>query len=230
MAMGAPDSSSDLWRELQSRRSTQLIGAAANVRRAMDRVSRFMGLVAGWAFVACAALIGVEVLVRNAFGWSTQSTTELSGYLLAFGISWGLAHALATRNHVRIDVVLNALPLRARALLHVVALTILFAFVCFVAYGAVQLALESYDFGATDISLLRTPLVIPQGLWAGGICIFAALIGLMLVEALLLLAGGDVRKIDSLYGPRTYEEEAQEALDALASGGADPKLKEDPAR
>ncbi len=194
-----------------------LDGAAGAVRRAMDRISRFMGLVAGWAFVACAVLIGVEVLIRNLFGVSTGSTTELSGYLLAFGISWGLAHALATRNHVRIDVVLNALPLRARALLHVVALVILFVFAAFVAYGAVELARESWDFGATDISLLRMPLVIPQGLWAGGLCVFTVLIALMLLEALLLLAAGDARRIDALYGPRTYEEEAQEALDALAS-------------
>lgn len=222
--MTAPDSRENVWREPVSRPGAG--AAAAAVRRVMDRVSRFMGLVAGWAFVACAVLIGVEVLIRNAFGLSTQSTTELSGYLLAFGISWGLAHALATRNHVRIDVVLNALPLRARALLHVVALVILFVFAAFVAYGAVELARESWDFGATDISLLRMPLVIPQGLWAGGLCVFVVLIGLMLAEALLLLASGEARRIDALYGPRTYEEEAQEALDALEGAPA----KGEPAR
>jgi len=35
--------------------------------------------------------------------------------------------------------------------------------------GAYDLVDESVLFGATDISVLRTPLWIPQGLWAFGI-------------------------------------------------------------
>lgn len=220
-------------REFASRPDRALIRLAGRARRILDAIARAMGYVAGWAFVACAFLIGVEVVVRNLFGFSTQSTTEISGYLLAFGVSWGLAHALATRNHVRIDVLLNMLPLRARGLLHVVALTILAVFVAFVAYGAVQLARESYEFGATDISLLRTPLVIPQGLWATGICVFLILIVLMLVEAVLLLAGGEWATVDGLHGPRTYVEEAQEALDAISGGvghGDIAVVRKEPAR
>lgn len=218
-------------REVGSRLSSTLILSVARVRRALDAVSSLMGTVAGWAFVACAFLIGLEVVARNVFGVSTQSTTELSGYLLAFGISWGLAHALATRNHVRIDVLLNRLPLRVRGLLHVVALSILGVFVAYVAYGSVQLARESYEFGATDISLLRTPLVIPQGLWAVGVCVFLVLIVFRLVEAVLLVAAGDWLEVDALYGSRTDAEEAQETLDALAgSNGGRAVTAKAPAR
>jgi TRAP-type C4-dicarboxylate transport system permease small subunit len=189
----------------------------------IERITYAMCAIAGWGFVACAFLIGVEVLIRNAFGISLQSTTELSGYALAFGISWGLAHTFVTRGHVRIDVILNRLPLRPRAVLHLVALVTLGVFVAFVGYGAVMLTLESWDFGATDISLLRTPLVIPQGLWAFGILVFLLLIVLLLVQALGLLFAGNFEAIDKLFRPRTYEEEAQEALDAVkGTGSAQP--------
>ncbi len=55
-------------------------------------------------------LITFDVLGRRFFGISTQATTELSGYALAFGMAWGLAHTLSMRAHVRIDVVVNLFP------------------------------------------------------------------------------------------------------------------------
>ena len=181
----------------------------------VERVAYVMCAIAGWGFLACAALIGIEVLIRNVLGISMQSTTELSGYALAFGISWGLAQTFVTRGHVRIDVILNRLPLRARAVLHLVALLTLGVFVGFIGYGAIMLTLESWDFGATDISLLRTPLVIPQALWTFGILMFLLVIVLLLLQAFPLLLRGDFDGIDRLFRPRTYEEEVQDALDAV---------------
>ena len=81
--------------------------------------------------------------------------------------------------------------------------------------------MESWDFGATDMSLLRTPLILPQGLWAFGLAAFFVLILAMLAEALLLLASGDSVAIDRLVGTRSYTEEAQEALDAVATARKD---------
>ncbi|BAT59915.1 tripartite ATP-independent periplasmic transporters, DctQ component [Variibacter gotjawalensis] len=187
------------------------------MQKLIERISYLMCAIAGWGFIACAVLIGVEVLLRNTFGISLQSTTELSGYALAFGISWGLAQTFITRGHVRIDVILNRMPLKARAVLHLVALATLGTFVGFLSYGAIALTQESWDFGSTDISLLRTPLVIPQGLWTFGILMFLLLIVLLFVEAIPLLLRGDFEAIDKLFRPRTYEEEAQEALDAVKS-------------
>ena len=52
----------------------------------------------------CALFITFDVVARRFFGFSSQATIELTGYALAFGIAWGLAHALATRAHIRVDV------------------------------------------------------------------------------------------------------------------------------
>jgi TRAP-type C4-dicarboxylate transport system permease small subunit len=195
--------------------------AATRVRRFLDTAGHAMNVAAGWVFVLCAFFVTFDVIARNTLGMSSQSTTELTGYMLAFGIAWGLPHALSARAHVRIDIFLNAVPPRARQYLHILALALLAVLAGFLAYGAITLVEESWDFGATDMSLLRTPLILPQGLWAFGLAAFFVLVLAMLAEALLLLAAGDSTAIDRLVGTRSYTEEAQEALEAVATARRD---------
>jgi TRAP-type C4-dicarboxylate transport system permease small subunit len=185
-------------------------------------VATAMGIVAGWGFVLCAFFIAFEVLARAFLRVSTGSTVEISGYALAFGLSWGLAHALAQRGHVRIDMLVNRLPRPARVPLHLLSLTLLGVFAGFLAYGAWQLVDESLLFEATDISALRTPLAIPQGLFAFGLLVFLVLIVLMLVENLLLALSGDARAVERHLSSRSYTDEAEEALDALRGAGPKP--------
>jgi TRAP-type C4-dicarboxylate transport system permease small subunit len=135
--------------------------------------------------------------------------------MLACGIAWGLAHALAQRGHVRIDVLVNHLPRPARVWLHLVALALLGVLAGFLAKGAWDLVDESLLFGASDISALRTPLAIPQGIWAAGLFVFLLLILAMLVENLLLVLAGDQRQVERNLSTRSYTEEAEETLEAL---------------
>lgn len=192
-----------------------LLRVATALRRIVAALGTAMGIAAGWAFVACAFFIAFEVLARSVFRTSTGSTTEITGYMLAFGLSWGLAHALTQRSHVRIDMLVNRLPRRARVPLHLLALAALGVFAGFVAYGAWELVDESLLFGATDISALRIPLAVPQGLWAAGLAVFLLLIALMFLENLLLALAGDARAVERNLTARGYDEEAAEALQAL---------------
>jgi TRAP-type C4-dicarboxylate transport system permease small subunit len=192
-----------------------MLSAATALRRAITAVATLMGLIGGWGFVLCAFFIAAEVMARALLRVSTGSTVELSGYMLAFGLSWGLAYALAHRGHVRIDVLINHLPRGYRVWLHLLSLTLLLFFIGFIAKGAWDLVDESLLFGATDISALRTPLAIPQGLWAAGLIVFLLLIAAMLVENLLLALAGDARAVERNLSSRTYTEEAHEALEAL---------------
>ncbi len=185
------------------------------LRRAIAGLATLMGLAAGWGFVLCAVFITAEVIARSVFRVSTGSTTEITGYMLAFGLSWGLGHTLAQRSHVRIDILVNHLPRRVRIPLHLLSLAALGVLVGFVAKGALDLVDESLLFNATDISLLRIPLAIPQGLWAAGLIVFLLLIVLMLLENTLLALSGDPRAVERNLSSRGYDEEAAEALEAL---------------
>jgi TRAP-type C4-dicarboxylate transport system permease small subunit len=192
-----------------------MLNAITATRRAVAALAHIMGLIAGWGFVLCAFFIAFEVLARAFLRTSTGSTTEITGYMLAFGLSWGLGHALTQRSHVRIDMLVNRLPQPMRIPLHLLALAALAVFIGFVAKGAWDLVDESLLFNATDISALRIPLAIPQGLWAFGLCVFLLLIILMLVENALLALAGDSRAVERNLTTRSYDEEAAEALEAL---------------
>jgi TRAP-type C4-dicarboxylate transport system permease small subunit len=198
----------------------RVLAAASFCRRAVARLGTLMGYIAGWGFIVCAAFITFDVLARRLLGFSSQATTELTGYALAFGISWALAHALTMRAHIRIDVLINHLPAALRYLMHLLSLGALAVFVGFIAKGAYDLTDESLLFRATDISVLRTPLWVPQGLWAAGIAVFFVLIVLLLVENLLLVLAGRGREAEALVHARTFEEEAAEALEAVGAAAA----------
>jgi len=185
------------------------------LRKAATAVAAFMNYVAGWNFILCAVFITVDVLCRNFGGFSSSATTEITSYMLAFGLAWGLAHALATRSHIRIDVLVNRLPIGLRQYLHAFALVLLTGLSVFLAWCAWGLVDESMLFNAKDTSALAIPLVIPQGLWAVGITMLAVFALILLLEVICLVVAGDAAEVDKLLGPRGYQEETQEALEAV---------------
>lgn len=199
-----------------------LLGAARGLRRGVAWVAAVMAHLAGWNYVACALFITADILGRSAFGISSAATVEITGYMLAGGIAWALAHTLARRAHIRVDVWVNRLPLRLRAVLHLVALLLLGGFAGFCAWAAWALVDESLLFDAHDNSALRIPLVLPQGIWTFGIAAFCVMILVLALESVLSLLLGRPEELDRLLGARTLEDETAEALEAveMARGGS----------
>jgi TRAP-type C4-dicarboxylate transport system permease small subunit len=190
-----------------------------HLRRGIDRLGYAMSCAAGWLFVVAAFFVSFDVISRKFFGFSSQATVELTGYMLAFGIAWGLTEALTTRSHIRVDVLLVRLPAGARAYMHALALAFLVFFGVFLVWRCWAMVGDAWLFGARDSSALATPLIVPQSLWALGITIFFLLAVVMFLEVLLLLVLGRRERIDRLLGPRTIEEDTAEALEAAAVAG-----------
>lgn len=193
-----------------------MLRGAALLRRGVAGLAALMAWVAGWNYVACALFITGDIIGRNAFGVSSAATVEVTGYMLACGIAWGLAHTLACRAHIRVDVLLMRLPTKLRAPLHIFSLLLLTAFALFVAWAAWELVDESALFNAHDNSALRVPLVIPQGIWAVGVSAFVLMCAVLLLESLLALLLGEGARLDGLLGSRTLADETEEALEAVA--------------
>jgi TRAP-type C4-dicarboxylate transport system permease small subunit len=184
------------------------------LRTAIARLGEVMGDAAGWVYLLCALLITFDVVGRKFLGFSSQGTTEITGYMLGFGMTWGLTHALATKAHIRVDVLVMHLPLWLRVYLHALALALLAVVGFFFAWRGWAVVIESWEFGAKDTSALSIPLIVPQGLWAIGLTAFFALTATMLLEVLLLLMHGRKDGVDRLLGPRSVAEETEEVLEA----------------
>ena len=98
------------------------------------------------------------------------------------------------------------------------ALALLVVFVGFIAKGAIDLVAEIVAVQATDISLLRTPLVIPQGLWAFGSVCSSSSLTTMFVECIVLFGVRARREVERMLHARSYDEEAAEAIAAAGVG------------
>ncbi|MGL5114395.1 MAG: TRAP transporter small permease subunit [Beijerinckiaceae bacterium] len=191
--------------------------AATRGRLLIERLTLAMGLAAGWGFILCAFFISFDVLARKFLGISSQATTEITAYMLAMGLTWGMAHTLSMRAHVRIDLLINRLPLGYRQWLHLTSLLALGIFVGFLTKAAYDLVDESLMFRATDTSVLRIPLAWPQGIWAAGLGVFALTILVMFMENLLLTLAGRGAEAERNLMPRGFAEEVEEALDAVGT-------------
>jgi TRAP-type C4-dicarboxylate transport system permease small subunit len=193
-----------------------LLRAARGLTRAMTAVATVMAYLAGWNYVACAALITFDVIGRSLFGVSSAATVEISSYMLACGIAWSLAHTLARRAHIRVDVLVSRMPMQMRAWLHVLSLALLAGFAGFIAWAGWQVLEESMLFDAHDNSALRIPMDIPQGIWVVGLFAFLAMTLVLLLESTLALATGRLEEVDALLGSRSVDDETREALEAVA--------------
>lgn len=185
-------------------RITTLAGAGRN---AMPVVV----ILSGTATVALAAMIGIEVVARKLFDFSLQGVDEIGGYVLAVISAFGFTFALIERAHTRIDLFLHYLPRAWQAALHVFAIVTLFGFAAFMAARVIATLWESLEFGSLSTTPLQLPLWIPQGIWAAGLVIFAAVAGVLAIRATVLL----IRAPDFVareFGPPRLEIEIQEHM------------------
>ena len=184
--------------------------------RCLEWVSQRAMFVAGFCYLIITVLICFDIGARQLLGFSTEATIELTGYLMAVGMSWGLAGTLFERGHVRIDVLVQKMPLRVRVWLHMLSLIALIVSTGFYVWGSFSLANDSLAFNATDLTTLRTPLVIPQGLWAAGFVLLLLAALALGLRAIKQLATGQLDEMDRALMARTYIDEAAETLEAVA--------------
>ncbi|APX24492.1 MAG: TRAP transporter small permease [Rhodobacteraceae bacterium] len=200
------------------------LSLAHRARLIVESIARAMALVAGWSFLATAVFISVDVVCRAFLGFSSGATTEISGYLMAFGLSWSLAHALAERAHIRIDLLVMKMPLGLRVWMHLAALLLLLALVAILCWSAVNVLEETLLWNARDISALRIPLIWPQGIWAFGLGALAVFAAALTLEIVLLLAARRPDDIDAMMRPRSADDDTEETILALNEAPhADPE-------
>jgi TRAP-type C4-dicarboxylate transport system permease small subunit len=172
-------------------------------------LARLSGWICGLLLTLSAALIGLDILLRQTIVVTIGGANELAGYALAVSSSWGCTVALVHRMHVRIDSVYTHMSARVRALLDIVGLASLIYFLALVTYYAYKVLEQSLESGTRSISALGAPLAIPQAVWLAGFIVFLFVSSIFLLRAVIAFAKGDLRRVRDLLGARSVQEEME---------------------
>ena len=167
----------------------------------MSSISAAAAWTGGAAFLVLCFYITIDVLGRRYGGPYSGVTDEISGYVLATGGTLGLAHAMRIGAHVRIDLLLPRFPPAARYFLNLInAATIAFFAILLTWYGWLSV-LYSLDIDARSITVLRTPLLIPQSFMALSFTLLTAQAVVVVLDGILKLSAlGAGAWADSLPG------------------------------
>lgn len=179
---------------------TPLIHACDAMVGFVRLVSRWAARAIGLALLAVVFFITVEVVLRKLAGHSLQGVEEYSGYMLAILSSWGLAHTLIEKAHIRIDVAYGKLPPTAQAALDVVAILALNLVSWLIALNAYPVLLKSLANDSLANTPLATPLWLPQAVWAAGYVWFALTTTVLGLRMLLAAVTADRATLQRLGG------------------------------
>lgn len=181
--------------------------------QAVRGISRWLARLGGVLILLCAFLVTLDVIFRNLLSLSVFESFELSTYGIALATSFGMAWALVTRAHIRIEVLYVALPARGRSYLDVCALAMLVVFTGMLVYYGGLVVLDSWSLGARSNTSLHVPMAIPQGLWLAGLVWFALCALILLVVALFAVIRGKHESVQNLFGIASVSDEVEASME-----------------
>ena len=179
-------------------------------------------LICGGLCVLVSFVIAVAVVMRKVFNVSIVGADEISSFILAASCSWGFAFALLHRAHVRVESLQLVLPRRLCAILDIVGLILLGAFVAIICWYTAGVLALSIDMGALA-DMLDVPLWLPQAFWVAGFLVSVVLAVLLLIRSLMAFLAGDLATLQAMIGSRSATDEAaQETSRVERFGGGSP--------
>ena len=179
------------------------------------RLARFGAWAGGALVILAAVLIGVDIALRKLFSLSIGGASELSGYVLAISASWSMALTLLDRAHIRIDSLYVILPPRACAVLDILGLLVMLAFIAPLTWLGWSVFAQSFRLGSRALTPIATPLQYPQFLWLVGFGFFLLVIVLLLVRAVWAFVHGDLATVQRIAGSRAGTQELESELDSM---------------
>jgi TRAP-type mannitol/chloroaromatic compound transport system permease small subunit len=154
---------------------------------AIDAVSRAAGFIGGICLLVMAILMLTEVVCRNYLKFSLVFSWEYSSYLMATVFFLTAGFTLLVKGHVRVFLLAEALPEKARYVLEVIASAMGMCIAGYVTYALADFTYQSFIRGAKTFLPTETLLWPPQAVVTVGaflltLQIFARLVRLLIGE------------------------------------------------
>ncbi|TDK49808.1 TRAP transporter small permease [Antarcticimicrobium luteum] len=167
------------------------------MRRTLDRLYEAALWLAAVTFALIAVLVLLQIVGRlidraaralalPPLGWTIPSLAEFGAFLFTGAVFLGLAGTLQAGSHVRVKLLVQALPGRPARWLSVAVCAAAAALAGFAAWSSALQALDSLEFGSVSYGTIPIPLAIPQGVMTAGLGLFC----LALTDAMATLARG----------------------------------------
>jgi TRAP-type C4-dicarboxylate transport system permease small subunit len=153
------------------------------VSRILDRLMWGIERALAYAFIAAVALNFINVVGRYGFGSSILSADELQIFIMVFMTFLGAAVVAWRNQHLRMDVLVNALPLPIRRLVKIAELTVIVVLTAFVLWNSTYYAEQMFKLGRVS-DMAQVPMWIPHGAVAAGFGLMALVGCLRLVDIL----------------------------------------------
>lgn len=149
------------------------------VLQAMYRLSAW---VAAGCLLTILGLVTVQVCARlldwalvvfggTAVGFLVPSLAEIAGFLLGAATFLALAGTLAAGVHIRVNLVTERLPERARDLLDGIVSFVAAGLSAYAAYALSGFAWRSYQYNDVSYGMVQVPLALPQAVMAFGLIV-----------------------------------------------------------
>ena len=146
------------------------------MRKALDALYDGAAWLAALFMVALLAMVLLSILGRE-LHFHVRGTDAYAGYCMAAAGFLALAHTLKRGEHIRVTLLLTALPPRARHALELWAHGAAVLMSGLLAFYAARLAWQSHAFNDISTGNDATPLWIPQlGMALGTLILFIAFV------------------------------------------------------
>jgi TRAP-type C4-dicarboxylate transport system permease small subunit len=155
------------------------------VRRGLDALFNAAGALGAAAVFAVFALMIVASVGRFA-GWRVGGINDIVSWLTAAASFFAMAHAFKHGDFVRVTLLLEKLPPRARHGLEAMSLLVATVAVGYLTWWAARFTWESYAFNDIAGGLIVIPIWIPQMSFVLG----AVLLLLAVLDELVIVLSG----------------------------------------
>jgi TRAP-type C4-dicarboxylate transport system permease small subunit len=155
------------------------------IRTVLDKPYIWSGYLAG-VFLAGIGVAIIAQVVGRFFRVSIDGT-EIAGFCLAATSFFALAHTFKSGSHIRVNLLIRRFTGKSRRLVELWCCGISAVIVGYVAYHAILLSIQSYQFHDISPGLAAMPFWIPQAGMAAGLI----LLTVALVDELVSVAGNN---------------------------------------
>lgn len=154
------------------------------VLRVVDRLMWVIERTLAYAFIVAVGLNFFNVVGRYGFGITILSADELQIFIMVFMTFLGAAVVAWRGQHLRMDVLVNALPAPLRRVVRIAELAVVIVLASFVLWNSTYYAKQMFNFGRVS-DMGQVPMWIPHGAVAAGFGLIAFVACLRLVQILI---------------------------------------------